>query len=980
MHNNFRRAKVGLVSGLLACLLAACAPTSQRLASTPNLAQAPSEKPVWAFTNSDVPVDPAYRFGRLANGMRFVIRHNANPAAQGLVRMEVAAGSLDENDAERGYAHFVEHLAFQGSSHVPRGEMVRLLERQGLAFGADTNAATSFEQTTYMLDLPRSDPALLDTALMLMRETASELAFAPDAVTHERGVVLAEMRDRNNWSYREILARQAFMEPAARFVQRMPIGVTATLDAATPSALRAFWLRNYVPAKTTLIVVGDFDPAAVEAAIKAHFGDWAGAASPPQPPAGPIDPRYHGRSAIYLDPALPERLFISRHGPWLDEPDTTAQRRENLLRHIGYAIIDRRLDHLARRAHPPFRDAAIGTADEFKSGRTTNIVVDCISGQWRKGMAAAVSTVHEALTTGFTPAEVAEQVANIRIAAEHGAASADTRTNGELLQAVFALLRSDIVPGTPQASLQRLLAFIPEITPATVLTALKHEVVPLDKPLILFQGRIGPVGGVHALRSAWNEVWRGGSALPDSAPATRFAYEDFGPPGKVISDSRDPLLAIREVRFANGVRLNIKHTDIDRDRVLVQLHLDGGDMLATRDNPLATNMAGWLSAGGLGKHSQDELQTLLAGHAVSNGLSSNAEGFFATAQTTPADFALQMQLMTAMLTDPGFRSEGEEQYRLAINTWLAQLHATPGSAMSAELGGLLSDGDPRFTLQTPEAYRALNYTRLKADIADRLAHGAIEIGLVGDVDENAAIDQVARTLGALPPREAEFRDYGDQRQRGFTHDHSPRIVRHTGPADQAVLRLTWLTRDDSDPVEKQVLNLLQRVVQIELTENLRQRLGKTYSPAASSDPSRVWKGYGTFAISASVDVQDVAATRAAIAATLAALRDQPVSADVLLRARAPLLEGFANTLKSNSGWLMLVAEAQSNPERIARQLKAPDRAMAVTAADVQAAARRYITDGGEVEVTALPQSVPVVAAANRPATETVSHSTAADTH
>lgn len=953
-----RRVAAALVLSLFFSVLSACAPHTGRIARAP----APA-KPVWAFSASDVPVDPAYRFGRLTSGMRYVIRHNGNPAAQGLVRMEVAAGSLDESEATRGYAHFVEHLAFQGSSHVRQGEMVRLLERQGLAFGADTNAATSFEQTTYMLDLPRSDPALLDTALMLMRETASELAFAPDAVARERGVVLAEMRDRNGWQYRESVARQAFMTPAARYVQRMPIGVTPTLDAATPAALRAFWTRNYVPAKTTLVVIGDFDAAAVEAAIKERFGSWQAPPSSPQPPAGPIAARDHGRTAIHLDPALPERLFISRHGRWLDEPDTTVQRQEDLLRRIGYAIVDRRLEHLARRAHPSFRDAGFGTADDFKSGRTTNIVIDCISGHWRQGMSAAVGAVHQALTAGFTPAEVAEQVANIRIAAEHGAASADTRTNGELLQAVFALLRSDVVPGTPQASLERLDAFIPAITPAAVLVALQREVVPLDSPLILFEGRTAPVGGVHAVRTAWTDAWRSRPATPDSTSPSGFGYADFGRPGAVISDVRDPLLAIRQLRFANGVRLNIKHTDTDRDQVLVQMHLDGGAMLATRDNPLAANMVDWLSAGGLGKHSQDELQTLLAGHAVSSGLTSTPEGFLASAQTTPADFALQMQLMTALLTDPGFRSEGEEQYRLAINIWLAQLRATPGSAMSADLGGVLSDADPRFTLQTPEAYRALNYTRLKHDIGDRLAQGAIEIGVVGDIDENAVIAQVARTLGALPVREAGFRAYADQRQRGFTHDHGLRIVRHTGPPDQALLRLTWLTRDDNDPAEKQTLNLLQRVVQIALTENLRQHLGKAYSPGAVSDPSRVWKGYGTFAITASVNVSDLAATRAAIAATLAALRNRPVSADMLLRARAPLLEGFANTLKSNRGWLLLVAEAQSNPERIARQLKASDRVLAVTAEDVQAAARHYLTDAGEVEVTALPQGVDLAAAA-----------------
>ncbi|MDE2302173.1 MAG: insulinase family protein [Sphingomonadales bacterium] len=930
--------------------LAACAATPAHPAAAPAARAAPA----WAFSASDVAVDPAYRFGRLPNGMRYVIRRNANPAGQALVRMEVATGSLDEREAERGYAHFVEHLAFQGSSHVPEGEMVRLLERQGLAFGADTNAATSFEQTTYMLDLPRSDPALINTALMLLRETASALSFLPDAVARERGVVLAEMRDRNSWQYRETLNRQGFMNPHARYVARMPIGTAATLAAATPATLRAFWSAHYVPQNTTLIVIGDVDPAAVETTIRARFASWMAAPAPVQPRAGPIEPHDRNRATAYLDPAAPDRLFISRHGAWLDEPDTIAHRREEVLRRIGYAIIERRLDHLARRADPPFRDAGFGTVQDFQSGRTTNLVVDCISGQWQRGMAAAAGVLHRALTQGFTASEVAEQVANIRETAEHGAAAADTRSDGELLNAVFALLRSGTVPTTPQSALARLDIVLPQASPANVLAALKREAVPLDRPLILYQGRLAPTGGLVALRRTWRSAWHARPA-GDAAPApTRFAYTDFGTPGAVVADRREPRLGIREIRFANGLRLNLKHTDIDHDRVLVQMRLDGGDLLDTRADPLATTLTDWIAAGGLGRHSADELQTLLAGHRVGGGLQSGPEGFVANAETTPADLDLQLALMTAYLTDPGFRREGEVEYRLAINNWLAGLDATPQNALDAHIGALLSDNDPRFTLQKPEFYRNLSFARLRQAIADRLAHGAIEIGLVGDIDEDAAIALVARTLGALPAREPDFRPYADQRQRVFTTDHTPRIVHHSGPADQALLELTWLTRDDSDPVAKQVLNLLQRVVQIELTECLRQRLGKAYSPGAVSAPSRVWTGYGTFAITAAVDTADLAATRAAIAETLAELRDHPISDDLLLRARAPLIESFDNALKSNGGWLMLVATAQSNPERIDRQLQAVDRLRAVTPADIQAAARRYLTTAGAVEVTALP--------------------------
>ena len=923
-------------------------------------AAAPPQSATWGFENSDIRPDPDYRFGRLANGLRFVVRRNPHPAGTVLVRMEIAAGSLDERDRERGLAHFVEHMAFQGSTHVAPGEMVRLLERAGLAFGADTNAATEFERTTYRLDLPRPDPALLDTALMLMRETASELRFDPAQLSRERGVVLSEKRDRNTWSYRELEDRLAFIDPVARYSHRLPIGTTAALDSATAARLRAFWARTYVPARTTVVVIGDIDAAAAEAMIASHFSDWRPIRSPAQPPAGPVRPGDRDRISVYLDPALPERVTVTRHGAWRDEPDTLAQRREDVLRRIAYGVINRRLQRLGRRTTPPFREAGFGTADVFRAGRTTSLVIDTQDGQWRPGLAAAGAEYHRALVGGFSAGEVAEQVANLRIGIEHAAAGAATRTSAELVGEVFDLLHNRNVPDSPEDTLAWFRGVAATITPDAALAALRRDALALDDPrhppLIRFQGKQAPEGGMHALRQAWQSTARDAAAAGRADAGGGFAYTNFGPAGTVVADIREPQLAIREVRFANGVRLNLKHTSLDRDQVLVEMNLDGGAMLATRDNPLAVTMAPSLAAGGLGRHSLDELQSTLAGHAVQTGIGVDTESFVTSARTTPGDLALQLQLLTALVSDPGYRPEGEVQYRNGITNWFAQLRATPASALATAIGGILSDNDPRFTTQPAEAYAALGYQRLRRDIGDRLAHGAVEIGVVGDIDEDAVIGLVARTLGALPPREAEFRSYDDRRERPWSRDRSPRVITHTGPADQALIRVTWLTRDDSDPVEKQVLNLLDRVMRIELTDALRQRLGKTYSPSSASELSRTWKGYGTFAVSASVDVTDLAATRAAIAATVAALRDRTVPDDLLLRARAPLAELFDNQLKTNAGWLAMAARAQTQPERIDRQIRAHDRLLAVTAADVQAAARRYLTDERMVDVTVLPQA------------------------
>lgn len=916
----------------------------------------PAPRTDWAFEHSDLAPDPAFRFGKLDNGMRFVIRRNATPAGTAVVRMNVDTGSLDERDSERGFAHFVEHMAFNGSTRIPEGEMVKLLERNGLAFGADTNAQTGFEQTLYMLDLPRNDPKLLDTALMLMRETASELRFDPEAVARERGVVLSELRDGQGYALDNLKDQLAFLYPDATYPRRLPIGTVETLNAASAESLRAFWAREYVPEKTTLMVVVDFDPAAVESAIRAHFADWRAGPPASRPDEGKVLSRQKAADDIWIAAPLSERVTASRHGPWLDEKDTAETRRINLLRQIGYGVVNRRLLRLSRQVSPPFRGAGFGTGEVFKIGRTTNLVVDTEDGGWARGLTTAAQVLDEALRHGFTDAEIAEQVAGIRTGIENAAASADTRSNGALVAAALALIRDDQVPTTPQSGLERFNAFAPAITPASVLAALKSEAVPLRDPLLRFQGRKSPQGGARALRQTWNRALRGSEQQPATQAAAAFGYGDIGPAGAVVAEGADPAYGIRRIRFANGVRLNLKRTTLETDRIQLRLSIDGGELLETRADPTAVELVSVLSSGGLGKHSQDELQTLLAGRSVFNTIAASGDAFVASGTTTRRDLGLELQLLAATVTDPGYRPEAEVLFRQNMTNFFSRRNATPGLALSNELGAILSDNDPRFTLQPQDAYQNLTFAGLRQRIGDRLGGGAIEIALVGDFDEAQAIDLVSRTFGALPPREPEFLPRDEARERSFTARRGLAVVRHRGAPNQAVVRLVWPTTDDSDPVEMLRLDLLQEVAGIEVLDAVRERLGKSYSPGASSAMSRVYKGWGTFTLNASVDVADIAATRAAFAETVQALTAAPVDDDILQRARAPMLERFDNALKSNGGWMALTERAQSRPERIERFAKARERLSAITAADLQATARKWL-GGTPVTVLVLPEGV-----------------------
>lgn len=942
----------------LALLAASAVPAQEPPADTAGTAPlAVSPAPAWDYPPTDLVADPDFVFGKLDSGMRYVVRRNDTPANQAQVRLVVNAGSLNELDDEQGFAHFVEHMAFNGSERVPEGEMVRLLEREGLAFGADTNASTSFDVTIYRLDLPRADETLLDTSLMLMRETASALTFDRDAVARERGVILSERRVRDTYMLQNTVNRFEFLYPDSRLARRMPIGTITSLQVATSEGLQAFWRRYYRPDNVALVIVGAFDPSLVEAKIAEHFADWKTPEAPLEemPGAGPVDPDLAGATSIHLHPALPERVLISRNGGSLDEPDSIETRKQGVMRQVAYGIINRRLQRLTRSDDPPFRDAGVGTSDVVEAGRTTNIIVESKEGEWRRGMIAAVIEYRRSLTFGFTQQEIDEQLANLRTAIENAQGSASTRPNSAFTGAAITFLQDEIVPTTPEAQLERFNVFVPDITPENVMLALLTELVSLEDPLIRFEGASTPEGGEAALRATWDEAMAAELVPPKDRAFGEFGYDSFGEPGSVVSDTVEPRLGIRQVQFNNGVRLNLKQTDLERDRIRLELNVDGGAMLNTRENPHATAMVSVLHVGGLGLHDYDELQTMLAGKSVGFRFASNAETFRMQSITTPRDLELQMTLIAAALSDPGYRPQAEAQYRRYLSNFFARRNATPSSALSNALGGILSDGDPRFTTGEEETYRALTIDGLRAAISDRLEQGALEIALVGDIDEQQAIEIVGATVGALPHRETDFQPYTENRQRPFTSRRDQHIVRHSGATDQAIVYIVWPTRDGEDLAQSLELELLQRMMRLALTDKLREELGQTYSPGANASQSRVWPGYGTFSISAQVDTAQVDAAREAMQETIADIAAGQIDEDMLLRARQPLLESYANALAANNGWMGLVDRAQTQADRIDRFAEAPDIMRSITARRLQEVARLYLVEGSEVEVIVLPE-------------------------
>ncbi len=926
------------------------APTAVATATNPQTAAAKA----WNFAASDVPVDPNIVFGVLPNGMKYALLKNSTPKDSVVLRMRFDVGSFAEADDQRGLAHFLEHMAFNGSTNVPEGEMIKLLERKGLAFGADTNASTGFDETVYKLDLPNASDDLIDTGLMLMRETASELTIDPAAVDRERGIILSERRARDTYQLRNIIDQLDFQMQGMKVASRIPVGTEEVIRTAPAARLRDLYDRYYRPERATLVMVGDFDVAAVEAKIKARFADWKGRGpAGADPDIGTIDYQRPAAADDFIDPAIQDSVTLAAFKPWVDETDTKAKRARTLAEDVGEGIVSRRLAKIALNEDSPILAGYFAEAGGWKIFDQVTFGAIAKEGAWKEALALIEQEQRRAIEHGFTQAEVDEQLANRRTALKNAVAGVETRRSDALADTLVAAAKGDFVFVRPETSQALFEATAPSLSAAAVTAAFRKRMAGFSAPLARVSAKTPIAGGTDAILGALRASAQVAVAAPTQAANAAFAYDNFGKPGKIVSDERVADLGIRRIRFANNVMLNIKQTDFQKDTVYLSLRVDGGNLLATRDDPTRVALAGSMVLGGLEAHSVDDLRSILAGRTVSPSFGSGADFFGGTATSSPGDFALQAKLMAAFLTHPGYRADGLALIRRVLPQQYAANDATPAAVIGRDAGGILANDDPRSQTPPLEKLMALDWAQLKPVVADSLTNGAIEIGVVGDIDEAAAIAAIAATFGALPERRAAFDPRAEARIREYAKDRSERTLIHKGPAEQAEVRVYWPARDDSDLAEAMRLNLLARVMQLKLTEELREKLGESYSPGAAASLSDEFPGYGHLFAASNVDFKDLATTRAAIFAIAKELRDAPVDADLLDRARKPLVEAMTKSRRENSYWLNYVAEATSQADRLDRSRKGIGEVEAATPAELQALAQRYLVDDKALVIKAV---------------------------
>ncbi len=916
-------------------------------------------KPVaWAHEASDIAVDADVRFGALPNGLRYAIRKNAEPPARVSMRLHIDAGSLHETEDQRGVAHFLEHMVFNGSKNFPDVEnLLGRMQRLGIAFGAHANAYTSFDETVYMLDLPNLEKDTLKLGFDVMRDFGDGALLETEEIDKERGVILSEKRSRDSVEMRLMKQQFEFLMPESLITHRFPIGIEKVIKKAKRDRFTAFYSQYYIPKNMTFVVVGDIDPDQYEQRIVKAFSSMKNPEKPgAAPKLGKVPSGFKFQAAVFSDKEVSsDELGVSFVHPYPRKADNVKTRIERTPLNIANSIIGRRFDILSKKKGSPISSGSAGRYQWFKAIEFGSIDVTPEEGRWKEAVAVLEQELRRALEYGFTEAELEEMKSHALNQAEQAVKRAPTRQSAGLAMAIVSSINDERVFTHPEENLRIVKKALETITAEKCHQALRSFWKEKDLSLTLTT-KVAPDKGKTILKELYEKSRAVKVDPPEKKEAQSFAYTDFGKPGKVTSRTRLEDMDITQLVLSNNVRVNLKRTDFQKNSISVTLRFGNGMLTQPKDKPGLERFTGMVvNAGGLGKHSIDELQRILAGRNVGGFFEVDDDAFVVSGRTTPDDLELELQLLCAGLTDPGYREEAVRQFRKAVPKIETQLKYTINGAM-ADMQEWMRGGDGRFA--KPDAAKLATYTAedAKAWVNKDLLDSYLEVSMVGDFDLEAAIPLLLKTVGALPVRPSTRPALEEERRINSPTLPVAKGFGYESKIAKAASLVGWKIppiKDDIKPTRR--LNVLASILDDRLREKLREELGATYSPQAHANASMVFD-YGNLSAMSLGKPDDAEKVSKIIVEMGAELAEKGATADELDRAIKPILSNLEKTLRNNSYWLgTVMSQSQAQPYRLEWARGRDADYASIKLEEVNALAKKYLGKNNAARVTIIPK-------------------------
>ncbi|WP_302375033.1 M16 family metallopeptidase [Alistipes timonensis] len=917
-----------------------------------------------AQMNQPIPADPELRTGKLENGMTYYIRHNDKPKGQADFYILHDVGAIQENDSQQGLAHFLEHMAFNGTKNLPGKQLTEYLETVGVKFGANLNAGTSWDQTIYNIsDVPTSREGIIDSALLILHDWSHFIALEPKEIDSERGVIMEELRTRDGASWRSTMKLLQALGKGTKYEHRNLIGYLDGLKNFQHKELEDFYAQWYRPDYQAVVVVGDIDVDAVESKIKALMADIpAPAADASHKETIVVPDNEEPIVSIFTDPEMQGtkvQLFIKRPALPKQMGNTIVAEANNVIEAYMTTMENARLQEIAMQPDAPFLGAGMGTGDVIGIIPTLNATVFVAmtqDGKLARGFEALYTELEKVRRYGFTQGEFERAQENLMRQAERTYANRNDRRNGEFVQSYL----NNYSKNSP----------IPDAETEWQLDSMLIKMLNVDAVNAFAAQTITPANQVIIVNAPEKEGLTTPTAeellaIRDKVAAGEVtAYEDnvvkepLIPEGTVLKGSpvkktaEDAKLGTTEWTLANGAKVVVKHTDFKADEVRMSAVAKGGlSVLSDGEFYMGEMMPAVNSMSGVGKFSATELKKQLSGKSASvqpavENYSSAMKGV-----CSPKDIETMLQLLYLNFTQPRFDRADYDNLIKMVRSQLENARTNPDFLMQEKVIDVTYGDNPRRQMISNEIVDKFDFEQLPAIYA-KLYPGAngFVFTFVGNIDPETLKPLVEKYIGSIPAAKKPL-NYIDDKVAPVKGEVTEEF---TAPMQQPKVSVLYYYSGKMPYTfkDRMALSFLAQALNSRYLISIREEKGGTYGVRVKGSTEYI--PHQTYDMTISFDTNEEMADELCeiVLKEIQEIAENGPKTEDIEKNREFMLKNWKNSLELNQGWMNYIQAKYGSGLNYVGEYEQAVRDL--TNDDVQALAKKILADGNLVKVVMRP--------------------------
>ena len=908
-----------------------------------------------------LPVDKNVRIGQLDNGLTYYIRHNKLPENRAEFYIAQKVGSILEEPQQRGLAHFLEHMAFNGTKNFPGDDkglgVIPWCETVGIKFGTNLNAYTSIDETVYNIsNAPIDRTGVLDSCLLILHDWSNYILLKDDEIDKERGVIREEWRSRNSGMLRVYTDLLPTIYQGDKYADCMPIGSIDVINNFPYKDIRDYYHKWYRPDLQGIVIVGDIDVDTVEAKLKAVFADVQKPVNPAERTYYPVTDNKEPIVAIGTDKEVDDpsiEIYFKQDATPDSEKNNVGYLASQYMTSMISSMLNARLSELVQSANPPFTRASSYYSDFFVAKTKEAFALSASSKA--DGIETALKTLlqetERARRFGFTESEYARARANYLQSLESAYNEREKTKHGSYVREyVQNFLNGEPIPGI-EAEYAMMNQLAPNI-PLQAMNMVMQQLVPDSNQVVIIAGP-AKEGLKYPTKEEVINLLKGMKDLDLQAYVDKVSDEplmkEAPKGGKIISEKEGDIYGSTKLVLSNGVTVYVKKTDFKADEIRMKgTSLGGKSIFPDKDALNFAVMDNVIAVGGLGNFSQVDLTKVLAGKKVSvnAGLGATTENVFGTC--SPKDFETMMQLTYLTFTAPRKDAEAFESFKNRIKAQLERAQANPLSSINDSLQKAMYNNHPRVVMMKPEMVDQIDYDRILEMYNDRFKDASdFTFYFVGNIDLETAKPLIAEYLGALPAinRKETFKDTKMSIRKGVYKNEYAK-EQQTPTATIVFLysgKAPYTLKNDI------LLSFATQVLDMVYTEEVREKEGGTYGVNCFGDLQKYPKEQLLLQIVFQTDPAKKDKLAGIVVDELKKLAAEGPSDVHLQKVKEYMLKKYADNQKENGYWMNNLNDYFYYGMDMTEGYT--DIVNSITAKDIQKFVSDLLKQGNEIEVT-----------------------------